>query len=103
VLTLRFGNVCVPEHPLKLCPTVIVVTFSSADTVKLIGLPCDVVPLHCPLMSRRDGDVALPQAIMSAHAATVRRRVSIMSGSVRQDTGPASCRGDEPLKNAEDS
>jgi len=48
VSRFRFENVCVPEHPLKLYPTEIEVTFSSADTVKLIGVPWDVIPLHWP-------------------------------------------------------
>ena len=43
MLRLRFENVCDPEQPLKLCPTVIAVTFSSGEIVKAIELPWDVV------------------------------------------------------------
>jgi hypothetical protein len=43
---LRFEYVCVPEQPLKLYPTAIVVTFSSYETVNVIGTPCDVLPFH---------------------------------------------------------
>jgi hypothetical protein len=45
---LRFEKVCVAEHPLKLYPTVIEVTFSSGEMLNEIGLPCDVVPAHSP-------------------------------------------------------
>jgi hypothetical protein len=74
VSTLRLENVCEPEQPLKLCPTVIVVTLSSEDTENVMGLPCEVVPDHCPSIAGRDGDVSLPQAVNSAHIATVSRR-----------------------------
>jgi hypothetical protein len=47
----RFENVRDPEQPLKLYPTVIEVTVSSAETVKAIGAPCDVVPLHWPALT----------------------------------------------------
>jgi hypothetical protein len=46
VSRLRFENVFIPEHPLKLYPTAIAVTLCSGETVKLIGAPCIVVPLH---------------------------------------------------------
>jgi len=39
VSRLRPENVSTPEQPLKLCPIVIAVTFSSVDTEKLIGAP----------------------------------------------------------------
>ena len=42
--TCRFENVCVPEQPLKLYPTEIVVSISSEDTVNVMALPCAVVP-----------------------------------------------------------
>lgn len=56
--TFRFENVCVPEQLLKLYPTAIVVRTSSEDTVKLIVVPCAVLPLHWPTLSdETDGDV----------------------------------------------
>ena len=45
---VRFENAFNPEQPLKLYPTVMAVTFWSDETVKVIGLPWDVVPFHCP-------------------------------------------------------
>jgi hypothetical protein len=36
---LRFENVCDPEHPLKLYPTVIEATLSSDEIVKVMGAP----------------------------------------------------------------
>ena len=74
VSTLRLEKVCDPEQPMKLCPTVIVVTFSSDETENAIGLPCEVVPDHCPSITGRDGDVSLPHAVKSTHIATVSRR-----------------------------
>ena len=44
----RFENVFVPLQLPKLYPTAMAVTFWSAETVKVIGLPWDVVPLHSP-------------------------------------------------------
>ena len=46
VATLRFENVCVPEQPLKLYPTTIVLRISSGDTVNVMDVPCPVVPVH---------------------------------------------------------
>jgi hypothetical protein len=48
VSRFRFENVCTPEQPPKLYPTVMEVTFWSGETVKLIALPWDVVPVHWP-------------------------------------------------------
>ena len=45
---LRFENVCNPEQPLKSCSSVMLVTASSGEIVKAMGLPCAVVPLHGP-------------------------------------------------------
>lgn len=47
---LTSSNVWKPEQPLKLYPTVIVSTVSAGETVKLMGVPCDVVPLHWPTL-----------------------------------------------------
>jgi hypothetical protein len=49
VSRFRFENVCDPEQPLKLYPSVISVTFSSGETVNVIGVPCAVVPIHWPV------------------------------------------------------
>ena len=72
VATCRFENACVPEQPLKLYPTEIVVSISSEDTVNVMALPCAVVPLHWPTLSDEgdgDGDVgSLPQAEASSPA-----------------------------------
>jgi hypothetical protein len=72
--TFRFENVCVPEQPLKLYPTAIAVRTSSEDTVKVIGVPCAVVPLHRPTLSdEADGDVGPsphPEASTAAKAPT---------------------------------
>lgn len=48
---LTSSNVWKPEQPLKLYPTVIATTASLGETVKLIGVPWDVVPLHWPTLS----------------------------------------------------
>src|SRR5687767_8832251 len=63
-------NVSEPEHPLKLCPMVMLVTFSSEETVKEIGMPCDVVPFHCPAREGAavEGLVGLLHALESTHA-----------------------------------
>jgi hypothetical protein len=45
VATCRFEKVCVPEQPLKLYPTEIVVSISSEDTVNVMALPCGDVPV----------------------------------------------------------
>jgi hypothetical protein len=66
----RFENVCVPEQLLKLYPTEIVVSISSEDTVKVMALPCAVVPFHWPTLSddgKADGGL-LPQAEASTPA-----------------------------------
>jgi hypothetical protein len=70
VATCRFEKVCVPEQPLKLYPTEIVVSISSEDTVNVMALPCAVVPFHWPTLSDEgDGDVGLlPQAEPSTPA-----------------------------------
>jgi hypothetical protein len=62
--TFRFENVSVPEQPLKLCPTEIVVRISSADTANVMDVPCAVAPFHSPTLSdEADGDVGpLPHA-----------------------------------------
>src|SRR6185503_3061584 len=49
--TLKLENVFEPAHPLKSYPSVIVVTFSSGETVNAMGVPCDVVPVHSPALS----------------------------------------------------
>jgi hypothetical protein len=46
MLRLRFENVSDPEQPLKSWPSVMVVTASSGEIVKEMGLPWAVVPLH---------------------------------------------------------
>jgi hypothetical protein len=48
--TSKPEKVCDPEHPLKSYPRVIEVTRSSAETTNAIGAPCDVVPLHSPVL-----------------------------------------------------
>jgi hypothetical protein len=70
VATCRFEKVCVPEQPLKLYPTEIVVSISSEDTVNVMALPCAVVPFHWPTLSDEgDGDGGLlPQAEASTPA-----------------------------------
>lgn len=71
----RFEKVCVPEHPLKLCPTVSVVSASSDDTLKLMALPCAVVPAHCPALSDGDGrvgDPPQPTHISAAYTAVMK-------------------------------
>ena len=68
VATCRFENVCIPEQPLKLCPTESVVRISSEDTVNVMDVPCAVIPLHSPTLSdEADGDVGpLPHAEASS-------------------------------------
>jgi hypothetical protein len=68
--TFRSANVWVPEQPLKVYPTAIVVRASSGDTVNAIDAPCAVVPLHWPtLADEADGGVGpLPHADASAAA-----------------------------------
>ena len=70
VATCGSEKVCVPEQPLKLYPTEIVVSISSEDTVNVMALPCAVVPFHWPTLSDEgDGDVGLlPQAETSTPA-----------------------------------
>ena len=72
--TFRFENVCIPEQLLKLYPTAIAVRASSEDTVKLIGVPCAVLPLHSPTLSdEADGDAGLsphPEASTAAKVPT---------------------------------
>jgi hypothetical protein len=55
VATCRFENVCMPEQPLKLCPTESVVRISSEDTVNVMTMPWAVEPFHWPTLSD-DGD-----------------------------------------------
>jgi hypothetical protein len=73
VSRFRFENVCSPEQPLKLYPTVMAVTFSSGDTLKVIGVPWDVVPLHWPSSVAGDGVVG-PQALINAQHAIATKR-----------------------------
>ena len=67
VRTLRFENVLVPEHPLKLYPTERSVRTSAVDTTNAIVAPCAVVPIQRPTLRDvvadygvADGDVAPP-------------------------------------------
>ena len=66
VSRLKFEKVLDPVHPLKLYPTEIDVTFSSGEIVKLIGLPCAVVPLQLPALPSGVGEDEL-QALISPH------------------------------------
>jgi len=73
-----------PEHPAKLYPTVTALTVSD-DTVKLIGCPWDVVPLHWPLKVVDDGAVgplSPPQAVTAMHRthAVAARENRLMAG-----------------------
>jgi hypothetical protein len=70
VATCRFENVCIPEQPLKVCPTESVVRISSEDTVNVMTVLCAVVPLHWPTLSDEDdGDAgSLPHAEASSPA-----------------------------------
>jgi hypothetical protein len=89
--TFRFENACVPEQLLKLYPTAIAVRTSSEDTVKLIGVPCAVLPLHWPpLNDEADGDVGPsphPEARSAAkvpthHTAFVRVHIATPLGQL---------------------
>lgn len=71
VETCRFENVCIPEQPLKLCPTESAVRISSEDTLNVMTMPCAVVPFHWPTLSDEgdDGDVgSVPHAEASSPA-----------------------------------
>lgn len=73
--TFRFENVWDPEQALKLYPSVIAVTVSSGETVKAIGTPWDVMPLHWPTLrdgAADDGVVGPPQALARAHTTVTR-------------------------------
>lgn len=81
----RLENVFAPLQPPKRCPTVIVVTLCSADTVNAIEAPCKVVPLHSPvkLLAGGSGAVGFP----SLHAAA---EIPTMSISTRESAIPIS-------------
>jgi len=83
VRTLRFENVCDPEQPLKLYPRVMVVTVSSWDTVKAIGIPWAVIPLHCPTLrdgAETDGAVGPLHAIARVQANVTKHLAARVAG-----------------------
>jgi len=84
VTTCRFENVCIPEQPLKLCPTESVVRISSEDTVNVMTMPCAVVPFHWPTLSdERDGDVgSLPHAEASSPASVPTRKSAFVREAI---------------------
>ena len=60
------------------------VTFSSEDTVKAIGVPCAVVPVHWPVVSDElveDGSVELLHAHAQAHATIATNRITRLLSS----------------------
>ena len=58
--TFRFESTVEPEQPLKLYPTEILVTTSDEDTLKVIGAPWFVVPVHCPALNDEDVEGTAP-------------------------------------------
>lgn len=85
VSRFKFENVRVPEQPLKLYSTVIDVTFSSGDIVKLIVLPCEVVPLQWPARPAGVGAALPPHPVARAQTAAVTnvlRRGTIISSQL---------------------
>src|SRR5580765_8210867 len=83
VSRLRFEYVWMPEQPLKLYPTEIEVTFWFDATLKVMGTPCAVVPLHWPSSApdeEGEGVVGL-QALNEPHArrAPTRARLLIVT------------------------
>jgi hypothetical protein len=76
----RSEKVCDPEQPLKLYPTVIDVTVSSADTVKPIGMPWAVTPLQWPTLkdeAASDGPIGPPQPLARGHASITKQTAAL--------------------------